>query len=745
MSKQAVETKGYKKTHIDTYRYRCKKTSTGFPVHQKGNYESLVSFTALPPYKEFKEKGRSWKYTKQYHPVMDRILLDIDCEDLETAFDVTKKIMQEIDDVSDHINVYFSGSKGFHIEILTELLDIVDTSVDKPMDSCYQYVEFLNYFMDKYPQVDLNLKDVGTRIIRIHHTKHEKTGNFKILVNLNASLDDILTSSKADRDMVKPADRPLLSETALLLMDTYRKPIQQDITLDDLEIEAYYVDYDSTDINIFTDIFNELNTNIHDKIKLIGVGLNGYVDIKEAEIIYNHLAKTTDIEESANAKGSFITAYEKDKIPRNLGALKNHYEKYNLDQTNFEKLSYYLNSKVQSKDYDTFNDLMQNNDNDWYQLLDEKLYDYVDNTNNIFNGIIHSLMALFGYGSRFIVVNGGAEVGKSEYVTTIKKLMPRFKNMGSSTPASIRRQSEYAFNKKIVYLGDKGLKGSSQSAEDEFEGLYEVFGGLVTDKEFVRDIVVGDKVMEFNLKSDGICVFYTEPYTNLRKFGAGDQYTTRSTGITVNPVEDGLSVFLQDDTKPNEFYNIHRNYIKHILNHPIEVKISDDVKTELWYASRDGLRTAKYLLGLFKAYCQYLQIGNPLTTDVNEFLKVFKPKLEVTDIEYEIYRKLYKNLTPIDSEDIEDYYWYDRNGNIEIDKDSMLLQSRERKEKSFFTAKQIKTYFKQDFKRNKNLKDTLDQVPDILNNLFNAGYIDKVEWQYNGQNVYYIPINNDMD
>ena len=404
-----------------------------------------------------------------------------------------------------------------------------------------------------------------------------------------------------------------------------------------------------------------------------------------------------------------------------------------------------MNSKVQSKDYDTFNDLMQNNDNDWYQLLDEKLYDYVDNTNNIFNGIIHSLMALFGYGSRFIVVNGGAEVGKSEYVTTIKKLMPRFKNMGSSTPASIRRQSEYAFNKKIVYLGDKGLKGSSQSAEDEFEGLYEVFGGLVTDKEFVRDIVVGDKVMEFNLKSDGICVFYTEPYTNLRKFGAGDQYTTRSTGITVNPVEDGLSVFLQDDTKPNEFYNIHRNYIKHILNHPIEVKISDDVKTELWYASRDGLRTAKYLLGLFKAYCQYLQIGNPLTTDVNEFLKVFKPKLEVTDIEYEIYRKLYKNLTPIDSEDIEDYYWYDRNGNIEIDKDSMLLQSRDRKEKSFFSAKQIKTYFKQDFKRNKNLKDTLDQVPDILNNLFNAGYIDKVEWQYNGQNVYYIPINNDMD
>ena len=61
--------------------------------------------------------------------------------------------------------------------------------------------------------------------------------------------------------------------------------------------------------------------------------------------------------------------------------------------------------------------------------------------------------------------------------------------------------------------------------------------------------MIGDKLMEFNLKSDGICVFYTEPYTNLQIFGAGDQYTTRSTFITVNPVEDGLSVFLQDNSK----------------------------------------------------------------------------------------------------------------------------------------------------------------------------------------------------
>ena len=736
MSKQAVETKGYKKTHINTYRYRCKKTSTGFPVHQNGNYESLLSFKELPPYKEFKEKGRSWKYTKQYQPVMDRILLDIDCEDLETAFNVTKSVMQELEDSTDYINVYFSGSKGFHIEILTELLDIVNTSVEKPMDSCYQYVEFLNYFMDKYPQVDLSLKDVGTRIIRIHHTKHEKTGNYKILVDLNASLDDIITSSKANKDMVKPAKKPMLDESALLILDTYRKPIEQKVTFEDLEWEVM-----KSDDSIYTTIYNELNTNIHNKILLIGSGLNGYVDIKEAERIYNQLAKTTDIEESTNAHNSFIEAYQNDRYPQNLGALRNHYEKYNLDQTNFDKLSYHLKSKVQASHYDQFNDLMQSNDDDWYKLLDTQLYDYVDNTQNIFKGIIHSLMSLFGYGSRFVVVNGGAEVGKSEYVNTIKKLMPRFKNMGSSTPASVRRQSEDAFNKKIVYLGDKGLKGSSQSADEEFEGLYEVFGGLITDKEFIRDIVVGDKVMEFKLKSDGVCVIYTEPYTNLRKFGAGDQYTTRSTFITVNPVEDGLSLFLQDETKVNRFYTIHQNYIRHILKNPLEIKISKDVKTALYYASRKSQRTAKYLLGLFKAYCQYLQIGNPLTTDVDDFLKVFQPKHEVTDIEYEIYRKLYNNLNVLMDDDL-DYKIAD-DGSIQYE--DMVMQVKDRKTKSFFTARQIKTYFQQDFKRRKNLKDTLDQVPDILNNLYNAGLIEKLEWQYNGQNVYYIPYNKDVD
>lgn len=392
---------------------------------------------------------------------------------------------------------------------------------------------------------------------------------------------------------------------------------------------------------------------------------------------------------------------------------------------------------------DKFNDIFDDftHIESFLETLEKQLFDYVDNTENVFKGIIYSLTALFGYGSRFVVVNGGSEVGKSEYIETIKKLMINFENLGSSTPASIRRKEIDYFDRKLIYLGDKGLRGQTQLSREEFEGLYEVFGGLITDNEFIREIVVGDKPISFTLKSDGVCVFFSEPYTNLKVFGAGDQYSTRSSFITVNPVKDGLKVFLQDETKINEFYNIHRDYIKYILNNPIELTINDDVKTQLWQASKESLRTAYYLLGLFKAYCQYMRLSNPLTIDVNNFLKIFKPKYEVTEIEYKVYETLYNGLTVLRKEDVDDFI-VSYEG--EVDLNYMLLQMRDRKSKSFFTAKQIKTYFKPNFKNNKNLKDTTDQIPKILTNLFNAGLINMMEWQYKGQNVYYIPYNKDM-
>lgn len=732
----------YETTHIKTYRFKCKKTATGFPVSTNGNYESMLSFKNLPPFKELKKTGRAWEYTKNYSPVIDRIVLDIDCDgDLDKSLEVTTKIIQDLDDYKDCINIYFSGSKGFHIEILTDGLEIINTGAEKPSKSCYPYLEFLTYFEDKYPEVDLSLKDGVTRIIRRHHTKHEKTDNYKILVDINAGIDDIIEYATSNTDMVDSVNDYLDNEQALSLLDKFNKPIEKNIKFNDFE---YEIDYNNVDDSIYAVVFNELNTNLHHRIGLLGSGLNGYVTPSELENIYNLLCEKTNIEDSTNSKQSFIDAYNYDKKECSLGALYSEYEKEKLDFTNFFKLSDYLNDKIYEADFKNFNNIMQKHDNDLFELLESELFDYVDNTENIIKGVINGLSALYGYGSRFIVVNGGAEVGKSEFVKTIEKLMPRFKDVGSSTPASVRRQDTHTFDKRIVYLGDKGLKGKD---DDEFIGLQEVFGGLITEGKFIRDLVVGESVMEFNLKSDGVCVFYTEPYTNLRKFGAGDQYTTRTTYITVNPVENGLNVFLNatsNDKKENTFYKTHKNYIEYILKHPIELDLSYIIRTNIYNASKQSLRSAYYLEALFKAYCQYKRLDKPAESDLNKFLNIFKPKYDITDIEYEIYLKLYNNLKPLKSDELQDLFFYDEYGKQKLDQDCMLRQRNNRKDKSFFTAKQIKTYFKYDFQMNKNIKDTLDNIPEILNNLFMAGYLERVEEQYNNQNVYYIPYNVEL-
>ena len=722
--------KGYITTHINTQRYRCRKSATGYPVSTVGRYESLFSFKELPPFKEMKKNGRKWRYTKNYYIVMDRIVLDVDAGNLEVAYEVTKSILKDFKDIADCINVYFSGSKGFHIEILTEEVDIVDTTAEKPMYACPQYVEFLNYYQSRFNEVDLSLKDVGTRIIRIHHTKHEKTGNYKILADMSKSLKEIEASSKKDVDMVPPAEKYLSKDEALLLLRTYSKPLENEAATTNTEVNA---DLES-DYSIFAVVFNELTCELHRRIFVIGCGLNGYVDKAELEAIYNYLAETTNIEESENAKQSFIDAYENDEIPFNLGELRNEYKEKNLDQQNFLKLSRYLDAKHQKIGYAEFNILFEEEyGGEWFNMLEEELYDYVDNNENIFKGIINCLCALYGYGSRFLVVNGGSEVGKSEYIKAIKKLMPRFENLGSSTPASVRRSNTNRFNRKIAYLGDKGLRGKSQASQEEFEGLYEVFGGLITENEFIRDVVIGDTVMQFHLKSVGTCAIFTEPYTNLRVYGAGDQYTTRSTFITLNPVKDGLKVFLLDETQENPFYTTHKNYIKYILNNPINLVISDEVKTEIYNQSNGSLRTAKYILGLFKAYCQYIRVAEPTKSDVEPFMDVFKPYSDISNIEYQVYEKLYSNLKPIPPKELE--FKIHEDGSCTVN--DMLMQMNNRKDKIFFTAKQIQTYFKNDFKNNKNLKDTTDQIPQILKNLYNAGYMERLEWQYNGWNVYY--------
>lgn len=738
-------------THIGAKRYTCKngKNKQGKPVYliakkRGGRYESMVSFKDLPKFNIFKKTGRAWKYTKNYKPVMDRILLDIDSDDLKKAFEVTKNIMQELEEYKDSMNIYFSGSKGFHCEWITTELDIIDTTVEQPKDACPLYRNFLNYFNDKYDEVDLNIKDVGSRIFRKHHTKHEKSGNYKILVDIDKSLDEILKMSKKNKDMVEPKKTPLSEKEALKLLNSYSKPV------DNAKKDEIIANVNIVDNNIFTNVYNDLkstNTNIHSRIILIGAGLNGYVTREELINIYDDLSSNTDIEESSNAKQSFIDAFENDKKPYNLGALNNHYTSNKLDMSNFNRLSEYLEAKRNKSNYEKFQEIYKNKyNNDWFKMLETELYDYVDNTENIFIAIIHSLMALFGYGSRIMVVNGGAEVGKSKYIKTLEKLMPNMKNLGSSTPASVRRREKEYFDKKIIYLGDKGLRGDTQQSRDDFVGLYEVFGGLVTEEEFKRDVVCGEKVLEFDLKSDGICVLYTEPYTDINKWKVGEQYKTRSTFITINAVTDTYKVcrdYVFNRDKENQFYEIHKAYITYILKNPLKLQLKEEYYIQKVYSiCNESARTFEYLWALFEAYCQYMRIEKPNEKQLENFLDTFNTKQDITEIEYLVYEKLYNNLKVLKGDEVESYL---TDGNEVYYHKHLLKQRNNRNEKPFFTTKQIQIYFKEDFKKNKNLKDTIDSISEILKNLYNAGFIEQIDYKFDGQNVYYIPYNAEME
>ena len=633
--------------------------------------------------------------------------------------------MQEMEEYKEYANIYFSGSKGFHMEWITAELDIIDTTVEKPKDSCPLYVNFLNYFNNKYPEVDTKIKDIGTRIFRKHHTKHEKTGNYKILIDIdNADLKKIKKQSRKNKDIVDKKDSYLPKADALNLLQKYSKE-------DDKETKSTKKDVNLTTENkddIFIKVFNEMNGGRHDRIGLLGAGLNGYVTEEELREIYRILDKNTDIGGSDNAEQSLIDAYNNDDDEYNLGQLYNHFKENDKRMEIFNALSDYLEAKRNTTNYEKFQEYKNKHNNDWFEMLETELYDYEDNTENIFKGIIHSVMALFGYGSRIMVVNGGSEVGKSKYIKTLENLMPNVENLGSSTPASVRRREKEYFDKKIIYLGDKGLRGDTQQSREEFIGLYEVFGGLVTEKEFKRDIVSGEKVLEFNLKSDGLCVLYTEPYTDINKWKVGEQYKTRSTFITINEVDDTYTVcedyvFNEDEEIP--FYQTHNEYISYILKNPLKLQLKDKKYIRRVHNDCNGsIRTFKYLWGLLKAYCQYLQIEKPTEEQVQEFLNTFNTKQDITDIEYQVYKKLYNNLKVLKVDEVESYL---TDGNEVYYHKHLLKQRNNRNEKPFFTTNQIQIYFKEDFKQNKNLKDTIDSISDILKNLYNADYIKKID------------------
>lgn len=386
-------------------------------------------------------------------------------------------------------------------------------------------------------------------------------------------------------------------------------------------------------------------------------------------------------------------------------------------------------------------------DHDPIRLFDNKLTLYLSNSENLFKMVIHGLGANLKKVSRIIILNGGSKSGKSRLKTEVKNMMPIFRDIGRSTPAYITgKEDPYYYDGQIIYGGDKGLTIDDQN---NFEKIVGFFGELATDRYTFKGYKPNNQETEVEFYVDGLIFFITEPYTNLSTFKASDQMKSRTTYITVKELTNEQVETLEKNeyeieqtgiNTDKEFEQLHKQYISSIINNPLDINIGLDLRLEIVRRCKHDKRVINYHRNLFYAYCQYLNIVEPTKEDLNKFLDIFLDKHEITDIEFMVYELLYNNLQTLTEKE------FDKRFNNGWNEQTDMLKSRSnRKSKTFFTAKQVKTYFKSEFRGNKHLKDIIDSIAEILSNLYDVGLLERLETPSKQENIYYIPYNKELE
>ena len=130
--------------------------------------------------------------------------IDIDHPDLLPALEATRRLTTfllerwQID--SNAIQIYFSGSKGFHLMLDTRLFGKILPSKNLPLifDSLRRHLalELPEHLRDT---VDLAIKD-RVRLLRLPNTVHEKSKLYKVIL----SLEELRRFSPAEDSRVRP-------------------------------------------------------------------------------------------------------------------------------------------------------------------------------------------------------------------------------------------------------------------------------------------------------------------------------------------------------------------------------------------------------------------------------------------------------------------------------------------------------------------------------------------------------------
>lgn len=131
--------------------------------------------------------------------VTDRLVFDFDSEEnIQLALDEARQLAQELRKYVEsdfHIYSYFSGSKGFHVEIHNPNCIITNK----------QFKDIIMSIGAKWKTFDPRVKD-HARVFRFPLTKHNITNNYKIPLTyeqlLTLSIEDILDGSKNALDLM---------------------------------------------------------------------------------------------------------------------------------------------------------------------------------------------------------------------------------------------------------------------------------------------------------------------------------------------------------------------------------------------------------------------------------------------------------------------------------------------------------------------------------------------------------------
>jgi hypothetical protein len=139
----------------------------------------------------------------------EAVWIDVDCgSDVNaarlSALEVVRRLSAEYQIDPEHLIIYFSGNKGFHIAIHNTLVGFTHSTAIDPL----KVKDFVRRLTNGINHIDYVIYD-HVRILRIENSRHEKSGLYKIRISfdeLQCDIEDIQALARQPRKYPHPFD-----------------------------------------------------------------------------------------------------------------------------------------------------------------------------------------------------------------------------------------------------------------------------------------------------------------------------------------------------------------------------------------------------------------------------------------------------------------------------------------------------------------------------------------------------------